>query len=467
MGGVQVTTTAGEMRGLDEPALNALRSGLRGPLLFAGDPGYEDARKIWNAMVDKRPALIARCAGAADVRRCVEFAARHSLLLAVRGGGHNVAGNAVCNGGLMIDLSRLKAIRVDPAARTARAEPGVNWAEFDRETQGFGLATTGGTVPSTGIAGLTLGGGIGWLKGTYGLTCDNLVSADIVTAEGLLLTADAERHADLFWGLRGGGGNFGVVTSFEYRLHPVGKVLAGMVIHPLDQARRALAQLREFAATMPDELAVTAVLLTSADGAPVLAIAVCYNGPLEAGERALKELRAFGPPVADTIAPMDYLALQSMIEAAFPFGWQNYWKSDALADLSEGAIEALVGGFATVPAPSIVVGIEHMAGAVGRVAPDATAFPHRSARYNVLILGIWPKAQDNRANSEWVRGYWRGLKPFSSGVYVNYLAEAADEGPDRVKAAYGPKTYARLVKLKNKYDPGNLFRLNQNVPPSV
>ncbi|MCZ6722266.1 MAG: FAD-binding oxidoreductase [Proteobacteria bacterium] len=467
MGNLGVTTREGGKRVLTQAEVDGFRSDLRGALLLPGDDGYDEARRIYNAMIDKRPALIARCAGAEDVVRAVTFARDHDLLVSVRGGGHNIAGNAVSDGGLMIDLSGMKSIQVDPAEQTARAEPGVTWAELDKETQAHGLATPGGTIPSTGIAGLTLGGGIGWLKGKYGLACDNLLSVEIVTADGRQLTASAEDNADLFWGVRGGGGNFGIVTSFEYRLHPVGKVLGGMAIHPLEKAKDVLAHFRTFMEGTPDELVCTAVFLTSPDGDPVLAIAVCYHGALDEGEAVLKPLREFGPPAADNIAPMDYTALQSMIEAAFPSGWQNYWKSDALNDLSDEAIEVMAERFATVPAPTIAVIVEYTAGAAGRVPVDATAFPHRETRYNILILGTWPDAADNERNIGWVRGLWQALQPFSSGgVYVNYLAEAADEGAERIQAAYGPRTYGRLVALKNKYDPTNLFRLNQNIKPT-
>jgi FAD/FMN-containing dehydrogenase len=451
-----------------EEAVAAFKTTLRGALLRPGDDGYDAARTLWNAMIDKRPALIVRCAGVADVINAVNFARTYDLLVAVRGGGHNVAGNAVCDGGLMIDLSPMKSVHVDPVRRTARAEPGVTWREFDHETQAFGLATTGGVIPTTGIAGLTLGGGIGWLMGKHGLSCDNLLSVDVVTADGRLLKASATEHPDLFWGVRGGGGNFGVVTSFEYQLHAVGQVLGGMVIHPVERARDALKFYREFTRTAPDVLTSMAAFLTSPEGAPVVALVVCYNGPLAEGEKVLQPLRAFGPPAADHIGPMPYTALQGMLEAGFPPGLQNYWKSNFLKDLSDDAIAVMIDYFAQMPAPTSALVIEHIGGAVSRVGEDATAFTHRQAPYNLLIVGIWPNLADNDTNIRWVRQTWDAMQPFSSGaVYVNYLGQAADEGAERIKEAYGVAKYERLLALKKQYDPTNLFRLNQNINPLV
>ena len=453
---------------LAEDTVAAFQTTLRGALLRPGDDGYEAARTLWNAMIDKRPALIVRCVGVADVIQAVNFARTHDLLVAVRGGGHNVAGNAVCDGGLMIDLSPMKSVHVDPVRRTARAEPGATWRDFDHETQAFGLATTGGVIPTTGVAGLTLGGGIGWLMGSYGLSCDNLLSVDVVTADGRLLQASATENPDLFWGVRGGGGNFGVVTSFEYQLHAVGQVLGGMVIHPVERARDVLKFYREFTRTAPDALTSMAVCLTSPEGAPVVALLVCYNGPLAEGEKVLQPLRAFGPPVADHIGPMAYTALQSMLEAGFPAGLQNYWKSNFLQDLSDDAIAVMVDGFAQMPAPTSALAIEHISGAVSRVGEDATAFTHRQASYNLLIVGIWPDLANNDTNIRWVRQTWDAMQPFSSGaVYVNYLGQAADEGAERIKEAYGVTKYERLLALKKQYDPTNLFRLNQNINPLV
>jgi FAD/FMN-containing dehydrogenase len=451
---------------LAEETLAAFKATLRGELLCPGDSGYDAARKIWNAMIDKKPACIVRCAGVADVVNAVNFARTHDLLVAVRGGGHNVAGNAVCDDGLMIDLSPMKSVRVDAAARTARAEGGVTWSDFDHETQAFGLATTGGVIPTTGIAGLTLGGGIGWLMGSYGLSCDNLLAVDIVTADGQLRKASASENPELFWGIRGGGGNFGVVTSFEYRLHPVHQVLGGLVIYPVDKAKEVLQFYRQFTHTAPDELVAFAALLTSPDGAPVVAIIVCYHGPLEAGEKVLQPLRAFGSPLVADLGPRPYTAQQRMLLEGFPAGLHNYWKSSFLQSLSDGAIDTMINRFRAVPSPTSSMAIEHISGAVSRVGDDNTAFNHRKSPYNFLIVGIWPNPVDNDAHIRWVRDTWDAMQPFAaSAVYVNYLGQTADEGAERIKEAYGVAKYERLLELKKRYDPTNLFRLNQNINP--
>src|SRR5712691_9983624 len=349
---LRVTTTRGTNTVFDGATVQGFKASLRGELLCPTDEGYEDARQIWNGMIDRRPALIARCAGAADVITAVNFARNHSLLVSVHGGGHNVAGLAVCHGGLMIDLSRMKGMRVDPARRTARAEPGVTWAEFDRETQAFGLATTGGFMATTGIAGLTLGGGLGYLMRRFGLTCDNLVSVDIVTADGQLRRASTTEHQDLFWGLRGGGGKFGIVTSFAYRLHPVGPtVLGGLLIHPISAAREVLQFYREFAPTAPEELTIYLGFATSPEGDPVVAAIVCYSGPLEQGEAVIGPLRKFGTPMADLVGPMPYTALKDLSREMFPPGRFNYWKSSFVYDLSDQAIDTMIAQFTGVPSP--------------------------------------------------------------------------------------------------------------------
>ncbi len=452
----------------DTAAIEKFGASLRGELLRPGDDGYDGARKIYNAMIDRRPALIARCAGVSDVIRSVNFARESGLLLSVRGGGHNVSGNAVCDGGLMIDLSPMKGIHVDPEARVARAEPGVLWSEFDHETQAFGLATTGGVIATTGVAGLTLGGGIGWLMGSHGLACDNLLSVDVVTADGRLVTASDSQNPDLFWGLRGGGGNFGIATSFEFRLHPVGQVLGGLLIHPLDGAVELIRFYDEFTRTAPDELGSVALFVTSPEGERVVAIAVCYNGPVEDGERVLKPLRDYGTPLADMIGPMPYTQVQSMLDEGFPPGQQNYWKSNFLGDLDDQAIELIVEHVRRCPSPGSAIAIEQFGGAVCQIGKDDTAFNHRDARYNLLIVGIWPDPSAGEENVKWVRDLWDAMAPYSSGgVYVNYLGQESDEGSGRIEAAYGPEKYARLVALKNKFDPTNLFRLNQNIRPTV
>ncbi|MGD0075859.1 MAG: FAD-binding oxidoreductase [Candidatus Binataceae bacterium] len=362
MANQQVITTRGAnltTSVLEESTIQDLKASLRGALLRSGEAGYDDARKIWNGMIDRRPALIACCRGVADVINSINFARTHDLLVAVRGGGHNVAGNAVCAGGLMIDLSRMKGMRVDSARRTARAAPGLTGGEFDHETQAFGLATTGGQISTTGIAGLTLGGGWGHLARRYGLACDNLISADVVTADGQLLTASASEHADLFWGLRGGGGNFGVVTSFEYQLHSVGSVLAGIVAYPFDKAKEVLRLFRDLTSGAPDELASSIVVISLPDGTPVVGIVVCYNGPAAEGERVLKSLRAFGSLLMDQIGPMPYTAAQKLIDGFYPPGLQNYWKSSFLKEISDEAIDTMVAYCAKRPSPMCHGLIEH------------------------------------------------------------------------------------------------------------
>ncbi len=453
---------------LDTPAVEAFGDGLLGQLLRPGDDGYDDARTIWNAMIDKRPALIARCEGVADVIQSVNFARESGLLVSVRGGGHNVSGHAICDGGLMIDLSPMKSVHVDPARRVARAQPGVLWRAFDHETQAFGLATTGGLISTTGVAGLTLGGGIGWLMGSHGLASDNLLSVDLVTAEGRFLTASDEQNQDLFWGLRGGGGNFGVATSFEFQLHAVGEMLGGLIIHPLDHAVSLIKFYDAFSRTAPGELGSMIVFVTLPEGERVVAIAACYNGPVEDGERALKPLREFGTPLADVVGPMAYTQVQRMLDDGFPAGLQNYWKSNFLGGLDDKAIEIIVEHVRNAPSPNTAIAIEQLGGAVGRLGKDHTAFNHRDARFNLLIVGMWPDASANPENEKWVRGLSDAMAPYASGgVYVNYLGQEADEGPERIIAAYGAEKYERLVALKNKYDPTNLFRLNQNIRPTT
>jgi FAD/FMN-containing dehydrogenase len=445
-------------------AVDAFAATLQGQLLRPDDNGYDAARRVWNGMVDKRPALIARCAGESDVVSAVRFAREHDLLVSVRGGGHSVAGLAVCDGGLMIDLSLMKGIDIDPSARIARADSGLLWGEFDRATQEHGLATVGGVVSTTGIAGLTLGGGQGWLTGKHGLSLDNLLSANVVMADGELLHASAEENADLFWALMGAGANFGVVTSFEYRLHHVGPtVLGGMVIHPLDQARDVLRFYREFAAGQPDELTTYAALLTSPDGIPVIAMVVCFAGDIAEGERAVASLRSYGNPVADLVGPMPYVSVQGIISEGFPPGRLNYWKSTLLREIPDGVIDALVDFAARVPSPHTAIAIADTHGAYGRVAPDATAYAHRDLPFDLVMLSSWTDPADTDRNIAWTRELYEAVKPFTpSGVYVNDLD--GDEGHGRVRDAYGAN-YDRLVTLKTRYDPTNFFRMNNNIRP--
>jgi FAD/FMN-containing dehydrogenase len=451
---------------LDDDTVQDFTASLRGKVLRPTEEGYDETRKIHNGMIDRRPTLIARCAGVADVIASVQFARDQQLLVSVRCGGHSVPGFSVSDGGLMIDLSRMRGVRVDAVRQTVRAEGGVTWGDFDHETQAFGLAATGGVARPTGIAGLTLGGGHGFIMRKYGLACDNLLSVDLVTAEGNLLTASADEHADLFWGLRGGGGNFGVATSFEYRLHEVGPVLGGMLIYPLARAKEIFRIYRDVTSVAPDELFMHAILATLPDGTQAVALLVCYAGPVAEGERLLSPLRASGLLLDDQVGPMPYIALQSIVENFNPPGMRNYWKSDFLTQLSDDAIDLMVEEYPSVPAPHTHVVIEQMGGAVSQIGEDETAVSHRNAPYNAIIVGMWADPAEDEQTIAWVRRLWEALRPFSSGgVYVNYMM--GNEGEDRVRAAYGPEKYERLVALKNKYDPTNLFRLNQNITPTA
>ena len=451
---------------IDDETTNAFSASLGGQLLRPDDDGYDAARRIFNGMIDRYPALIARCTSTGDVSKAVRFAREHGLIVSVRGGGHNVAGNAVCDGGLMIDLSLMTGIRVDPETRTARAQAGLTWREFDRECQLFDLATTGGAISSTGIAGLTLGGGFGWLGRSYGMACDNLLAADVVLADGSVVVATADEHADLFWGLRGGGGNFGVVTSFEYQLHPVDAILGGMLLYPIHRATEILRAVRDFNASMPNAMTVSAVLMTTPDGAPVIALPVCYNGSIEQGEALLQPLRDQTSPMADLVEPMRYEQMQTLLDDGFPFGLHNYWKSEFLSALPDAAIDLIVEWFATAPSALSAVVFEQFGGAYRDVAPDETAFSLRAWDYNLLLVSRWTDPIDTERNIQWTRDAWSAVQPFAAGaVYVNYL-EAGQEGASRIRAAYGTN-YDRLVTVKDRYDPTNFFRLNQNIRPSV
>jgi len=462
---IDMMTLEGTKCALGATAVDDLRARMRGPVLAAGDDGYDAARRIWNAMIDKRPGLIARCAGTADVLEAVRFAATHGLLVSVRGGGHNVAGTAVCDAGLMIDLSPMKGIHVDPAGQTAWAQPGVLWQDFDHETQAFGLATTGGVVGETGIAGLTLGGGVGWLVRKHGLVCDNLLAADVVTADGQLRRATSHENAELFWGLRGGGGNFGVVTAFQYRLHPVPAILGGLVIHPRAAARDVVRFHRDFVVSAPEELTSYVALLTTPDGLPVVAVASCYCGDLREGERVLSPLRKFGSPLVDQMQPMPYTGMQGLFGPSFPWDHRNYWKSSFLRELPDAAIDAVVTHADRGGSPLSAVALEYYGGAASRVAPGATAFPHRAATYNLIVLGQWREAAEDSIHIAWARDLWDAVQPWSSGaVYMNALG--ADENQNAVRDAYGAN-YARLAALKATVDEKNLFRLNQNIAPAA
>ncbi len=438
-------------------------SGLRGRLLRSPDVGYEQARSVFNAMIDRRPLAIVQCADVSDVARGVEAARGHGVPLCVRAGGHNVAGTAVREGALMLDLSRMKGIDVDPVRGTVRAEPGLTLGEFDRANHAVGVASPMGVVSMTGIAGLTLGGGLGWLNGRYGLACDNLVSADVVTADGRLLTASAGEHSDLFWGLRGGGGNFGVVTSFEYRVHPVVRVLAGGLVFPWSAAPSVLRFYDQFVKAAPDELSTAASLSVAESGELMLSLAVCYCGVIEEGERILQPLRSFGPPLMDGVQPIDYPTWQSSPDGGFPDGRLHYWKSGLLHEITDEAIEILMSFVSRMPSTVSGVGLQQMHGAASRVAPSATAFAHRAEQYDLLILSQWDDPADTEENVDWTRSLFEAIRPHLTGVYVNNLG---DEGPERVQAAYG-QNYSQLAAVKQAYDPTNLFRGNQNIAPEA
>jgi FAD/FMN-containing dehydrogenase len=453
------------MTSLDQASIADLSARFSGVLLRSGESGYDDIRRVHNGMIDRRPVLIARCLGTADIADTVNFARTHGLELAVRGGGHNVAGRAVCDDGLMLDLSLMKGIHVDPVRHTARAQGGVTWREFNRETQAHGLATTGGVISTTGIAGLTLGGGLGWLMAKHGLAMDNLLSAEIVTASGSIVRASKDENADLFWGLQGGGGNFGAVSWLEYRLHPVGTVTSGLIAYPFEQARDVLKFFREITSRgLPDDLAMFGALLHAPDGAQVAVMIVCHCGPVGGAEAALQPIKKFGTPIMDTIGPTTYEATNMMLDAGFPRGALNYWKSNFMMELSDQAIDALISQFASCPSPMSGLLLEHIHGAATRVGVSETAFPHRREGYNFLVVSEWLNQGENARNIAWApESYDLMLPYFTSGRYVNYLGE--DEGEDAVAAAYGPN-YQRLRTLKTKYDPTNLFHLNQNIRPA-
>jgi hypothetical protein len=452
---------------MSQYAVEDLKKHVRGTVLRPDEDGYEAARRVPNAMIDRRPAIIARCSGAADVIACVRFAREHDLLVSVRGGGHSVAGKSVCEGGLMIDLSLMKGIRVDPAHKTVRAQAGVLLGEFDRETQAFGLATTLGQVPPTGIAGLTLGGGFGVLIGKYGLALDNLIGLDVVTADGRFLTANASENADLFWGMRGSGSNLGIATSLEYQLHELTRVLGGPILYPVGKAKEVLRFYRDFVRTVPDELEVQVGGFTTpgAESVSTFAVAVCYCGPsLAKGETLLRPLREFGTPLADMIQPMSYLQMQCLFESAFPPGLYTYVKSNFMEEISDEAIELLSECAVTRPSRyTFAPFIEHWHGAATRVGVSETAFAHRKHQFNFIIWSTWENPSDSDKNIEWTRKQWQAMLPhLVSGSYVNY---ASEEDDSFARSAYGPN-YERLVALKNKFDPTNFFRTNHNIKPS-
>ncbi len=466
--------TSGNRVVLSDAQVAEFGSRLRGQLLHEKDRGYDEARTIWNAMIDKRPGLIARCRVADDVRHAVNFARQNRTLVSVRGGGHNIAGNAVCDRGLMIDLSLMKSVQVDPEKRTAQVEPGVTLGEFDEKAQSFGLATPLGINSTTGVAGLTLGGGFGWLTRKYGLTVDNLLSADVITADGQLRHASANENSDLFWGIRGGGGNFGVVTRFEYQLHPVGpEIFSGLLVYPHEQAERVLTYYREFTKRAPLDLTVWVVLRKapplpflpeSVHGKEVIVLAVFFLGDAEAGQKAIKPLEEAAPLVGKHVGPTPYAAFQKAFDPLLTSGARNYWKSHDFKDLSDDFIREVVDYSLKFPSPHTEIFIGHIAGKMNTVPVDATAYPHRNVNYVMNVHGRWDDRADDERCIRWAREFFQTVAPYSMGsVYVNFMT--ADE-QDRVPAAYG-KNYDRLVELKNKYDANNLFFLNQNIKPGV
>jgi FAD/FMN-containing dehydrogenase len=453
-------------------ALTALPGSFRGELVRPGDPAYDEHRQVWNGSIDRQPALIARCAGVADVIAAVRFAGDEGLLVALRSGGHSYPGLSVCDAGMVIDLGQMKSIRVDPEARTARAQAGVLLGELDREAQAFGLAVPAGIVTHTGLAGLTLGGGVGWLERKYGLTIDQLLSVDVVTSEGELIRASEYENADLFWGLRGGGGNFGIVTEFEFRLNPVGPmVLAGPVMWPMEDAPQVLRFYREWIKGVPEDLTTIVTcrrvlpvptVPEELHGRHVVIVGCCYAGPVEEGERVLKPMREFGSPLLDVCAPRPFVEHQAMLDPAFPHGWWYYIRSANLRELSDEVIDTMADHGLRISSPVSVFSIFHLGGAVARVGEDDAAFTGRDAGHVLNVIGITKTGEGFDQEREWARSLWSALQPHHQHVYVNFLM---DEGQDRVREAYGAEKYERLRGLKRQYDPENLFRLNQNIPP--
>jgi FAD/FMN-containing dehydrogenase len=457
---------------LQRARIDEFKAHFRGDILLPGDTGYNEVRQIWNAMIDRRPALIARCVSPEDVVQAVKFARERKLLVSVRGGGHNIAGNAVCDGGLMIDLSLMKRVHVDPNARRATVEPGCTLADFDRAAQAHGLATPLGINSTTGVAGLTLGGGFGWLSRKYGMTIDNVLSANVVTAEGNQVHASETEHDDLFWGLRGGGGNFGVVTSFEFQLHPVGPgVLSGLIAFPFDQAKSVLTQFARFTETMPDQLNVWMItrkapplpfLPADVHGKEIVVLALCYAGDPAEGEKLIEPLRGFGTAHGEYIGVQPYTAWQQAFDPLLTAGARNYWKSHNFTRLGDGAIDTIIEYAGTLPSPQCEILVGTIGGQTARVAPEAMAYSSRDANYVMNVHGRWESATQDEGCIAWAREFFAKSQPFASGgAYVNFLTQ--DE-TDRTAFAYGA-TYNRLVALKKKYDPTNLFRMNQNIKP--
>ena len=462
---VEIVALDGTRIDVSTAEIAALRDGVRGGVMLAADADYENARRVWNGNVDRRPALIARCGNVLDVQHAVNFATKRGLLLSVRGGGHSAPGYGTNNGGMVVDLSTMKGISVDPARRIARAEGGVLWREFDAATQAHGLATTGGTVSNTGVAGLTLGGGLGWLMGKHGATVDNVSAAEIVTADGRFHRASAVEHADLFWALRGGGGNFGVVTALEFRLHPVTQVLGGLVLHPLDRAADMLRFYRDFCPSLPDEAEAYAALITSPEGVPMAAMLLGYNGPIEEGERILAPARQFGRPAADLVAPIPYGARQTMLDAPnAEHGLHRYWRSAFTEQISDDLIKVMVEGAGRFSSPLSALFLFYLHGAITRVPPGETAFGARAAQWDFDAIGQWAEGSQSAEHIAWVRELWGRLEPHLQGsAYINHIA--ADDNPEKIRASFGANHH-RLRAVKAMYDKANQFRVNSNIPPA-
>jgi hypothetical protein len=444
--------------------IQSFRPAFHGQLFEPVDAGYNEARQIWNASVNKHPILIAQCSGVSDVIAAVNFGRANDLLTAIRGGGHNVGGPALCDGGIVIDLSRMRSVYVDAANQRVRVQGGATLGDLDRETHVFGLAVPSGIVPKTGIGGLTLGGGVGWLVRRYGMSIDNLLCCQLVTADGRVLTANAAENEDLFWALRGGGGNFGVVTSFEFQAHPVHTVLGGLLLYPRDMANDVIRHFRDYMECAPDELTAYVVLLYGRDGTPLVGVISCYTGDIPEGERILGPLRTFGSPVLDGIQPMPFPAMQSLLGPFFPDGNQNYWKSTLQRELSDDAITTIVEHASRMSSPLSFVVLEHYAGAAGRVPKDATAFPHRDLPWDILFIAQWTEPAETKVHRDWARSGEEVLRPFSSNAHL--LSALDIEVDDVINTAFGPNLQ-RLAAIKKKYDPTNFFRVNYNIKPGV
>jgi FAD/FMN-containing dehydrogenase len=446
-------------------SVEELRAGFSGQILAPGDTGYDDVRRVHNGLIDKRPALIARCQNTADVADAVKLGRDQGLEISVRGGGHNVAGRAVTDAGLMIDLQAMKGIHVEPDGRTVRAQAGLTWSEYNRATHAYGLATTGGVVSTTGIAGLTLGGGIGWLMAKYGMAIDNLRSVEIIMADGEIRTASAEVEPDLYWAVRGGGGNFGVTSSFEYDAHPLSTVFGGIIAFDLPDASKVFDFYRDFTSSSPDELVAFCGLVHAPDGSghKIAALPICHCGAPSAGERVAEQVRTAATPLVDLLGPMPYPVINTLLDAGFPKGARNYWKSAFFKELSDEAVDIMLDGFQKTPSIMSGLVLEHFHGQVTRIPATATAYPHRQPGYNLVLTAQWLDPADDEANITWAKETFSALTPhMADAAYVNYLD---GDDLDRVRAAYGPN-WERLVSLKRRYDPDNVFRLNQNIDPA-